>query len=314
MGNSIDVAPRYWPCADNRETDGDVDMLYTDAALGHESAINELPQEFYLHELMGIDAADDKAVEAFAREWGMPYHPVRYCDIVLESLIMLEAANRQAHDCMLHDEDFAPYRSVDAFLGDTEKAAHRLAWKERQSMQDSAERCIHNEPFGACVSLSEAAAAITFMQRASNCLIRFRGGETLLAADKTVLYSIAQCTRYPFEIYFDGLASYGNEFSSTIDGIPPFSITNAIANQLFKTAKDDTPYRRCAWCGRSFKYRRSSTTKPAKTTRKQSSSIYCCQKCYQSMKDYRKGDIKNPPDWWTPEQAEDERNKGKRKR
>lgn len=314
MNNSIDVTRRYWPCADNRETFGEVDLLYTDAALGHESAINELPQEFYLHELMDIDPADDKAIEAFAREWGMPYHPVRYCNIRLESLLMLEAANKQVHDRIFKDEEHAPYRSVDAFLGDTEEAAHHLAWKERQSMQDSTEKYIHNEPFGACVSFSEAAAALVFLQRASNCLVRFLGGEPLPVADKAVLYSMAQCTEYPFEVYFNGCANYENEFSSTIGGIPAFSITNAIANQIIETAKDSTPFRRCAWCGRSFKYRRSSTTKPAKTTRKQSSSIYCCQKCYQSMKDYRNGDIKNPPDWWTPEQAEAERNKGKRKK
>ena len=298
MENTLDVYRRYWPCADGRGTLSGVDAVYTDTALGYESALNELPQEFYLHELMDIDTCDIDKVETFTRRWGMPYHPVRYCDLGLASLLMAEAAKKGA--------------SINVPLGDTEEAAHGLAWKERQTMPEGIEKDTHSGPYGACVSLLEATYALEFMQRSVSCLMRFLSGETLRPSDKTILYSIGQCAMYSFEIYFNGDAWYGAAFSSAEDGIPPFTLTNAIANQIIETAKDRTPYRRCAWCGRSFKYRRSDISKPAKTPRKQSSSLYCCQKCYQSMKDYRAEKIKSPPDWWTPEQKQAEFNKGKR--
>lgn len=293
MTNTIDVKPRYWPRADERKMVDGVDTLCASLGFGNEPFLNNLPQEFYLHELMDIDPTSNKAVETFARKWGMPYHPTRWCNA---SLI---------YGC---GYDLG---AISELIAETEKAAKNLGKQEYKALNIESDSYIG--PSCSCLSIREASEALSFLQRLVNCLDMFLIGETPQIKDLFMLWSIQQTAACNDDLFFNG-ASYSEMFRSTRDGIPDFTITNAIANQIFETAKDDIPYRRCAWCGRNFKYRRSSTTKPAKTTRKQSSSIYCCQKCYQSMKDYRNWDIKTPPDWWTPEQAEAERSKGKRKK
>lgn len=276
MSNSIDVAPCYWPRADRREMINGIDTLCASLGFGDYPFLNSLPQEFYLHELMDIDPTSDKAVEMFSRKWGMPYHPARWCNASL--------TGGCGYDLGL----------INSFIAETEKTASI-------------------ESYDSYLSIREASEALSFLQRLVNCFDAFLAGKTPQVKDFFMLWSIQQTAACGDDVFLNG-ASYSEMFRQAWGGIPNFTITNAIANQIIATAKDATPYRRCAWCGRSFKYRRSSTTKPAKTPRKQSSSIYCCQKCYQSMKDFRNRDIKTPPSWWTPEQAEAELHKGKGKK
>ena len=87
-----------------------------------------------------------------------------------------------------------------------------------------------------------------------------------------------------------------------------FILANAVANQIASTIADEAPWKRCSWCGNYFKKKRSRTD----WGRKQSSSKYCCEKCLQKMKDFRRGRTA-PPKWWTQAQIEAEWETGKKK-
>lgn len=277
----------YWALAHRKATIYGVKCLYARGDVV--DALEQLPTEFFSHELLDCDANNDGDIEKFSQKWGLLFHPLRFGEKKPKTACDLPGGYDRVYDTMRLTDGVA-----------------REAWK-------------HGGQFGfsGIVSLEESRFALRYMQLQIKAVYACIDGSAS-EADKAIASQIDALAR-PQKLF-----APDNEYGIRRSGERPylpiawqqvdFSLINAIANQIIETEWDkSTDWKRCPWCGHYFKKRRVFSEKLTKTDRQQSNSKYCCEKCSQRMKDYRR-DKQKAPDWWTPEQAEAERNKGKRKK
>lgn len=236
-----------------------------------ESVREGLPDGFFAHELLGCDASNTDSVAGFVFEWGFPFV---FCDF------------RNDHEAWKARRD-------------TKAAAkHRgseiLRLREKSEMDDWA---FCSEPLA--ISLSEAALGIRRMQTWVELLFRCLDGEELSRDENMALLNLNRAARPNTFLQFrcPEKGSYTYEEGELIDlggQYAAYTLTNAVANQILETFKDPRPWKKCGWCGHWFKTKRAVTD----YGRKNSTSVYCCERCNGNMKDYRKGKRTTPPAWW----------------
>ena len=277
-----------WNLADSMETIDNSKCLIVSAA---SKSIDELPLEFFSHELLSCNPSDDFEILEFAKRWGLPFHPLRLASAFDPWTLLRRGA-------VCSSESYDTYRAA------CKKTDHAARFVESQDTADVVE----------IVSIEEARLSVGFMQSQVDALFASIEGRATMRQKRLVVQINATTRAHnlvtPFFIDAspvitpNGSRPYLPIESQGID----FVLANAIANQIIETCHDALEWKKCRWCGNQFKRKRSKT----KWGRTQETSIYCCDKCLQAMKDYRKDKRKNPPSWWTPEQAETERAKGKR--
>lgn len=288
----VTLVKEGWAKAEAKDTCGDIVFYRTSVdGLGY-NLQTKLPPEFFAHELVKCNPNNDEAVFEFAKTWGIPFHPLRF--------VQNEEESKRA---MLKDIETFLY---DVGIHETNQCAMYMRNFEREEYT----------PEVLCISELEAKNSIKFMQAQVDALFRCLEEEAsyldyyfVSVLDSSRRIDDAISPNYDERVHLHMTYRFGERPSQLIyPQVINFSLTNAIANQICETMKDPAEWRRCCWCGNYFKRKRSTGKKTDKAS---CNSIYCSDKCYQSMKDYRTEKIKTPPDWWTPEQAKAERNKGK---
>ena len=252
--------------------------------------LEKLPTEFFSHELLVCNPDNNDEIVEFAKQWGMLFHPLRIASAFDPfSLLRKGPVDKR--------ESYDTFRSACA---KTDHAAKLLIEEKEPS-------------FMQVVSLDEAKLAVSFMQEQTRAIFAKVEGNATMRQKRLIGQINAarriDCLISPISI--DGAAAMfangGRSYLPIEHQNVDFILANAIANQIADTALSDAEWKRCAWCGHPFKEKRARTD----WGRKQSTSIYCCDKCLQCMKDYRR-EKQKAPDWWTPEQAIAEFKKGKR--
>lgn len=291
---SITLLKEGWAKAEAKDACGDIVFYRTSTdGLGY-SLQTKLPTEFFAHELIECDTNNDEAVFEFAKTWGIPFHPLRF----VQDEEGAKQATIKGIETFLHDVGIHETNQCAMYTRDFEREEYT--------------------PEILCISELEAKNSIRFMQAQVKAL--FLCLEEEASYPDYYLVSVLDSSRriddvispnYDERISMHVTYRFGERPSQLIyPQAINFSLTNAIANQICEVIKDPAEWRRCGWCGNYFKRKRSTGKKTYKAS---CNSIYCSDRCYQRMKDYRAEKIKTPPDWWTPEQAEAERSKGERK-
>lgn len=234
---------------------------------------NDLPIEFFNHELISLNTEDSYEVACFVEEWGMPFHPTRFGSMPYESL---GSDVKDQIDAAVNETDILAELLIDPML----------------EAKECAKECI-------IISEVETLLSLLHMQRAVLAIREIivdgfsenEGYIELVNASATSAGVISIADKYQDHTKYidDGC----NMLSET-------TLTNAISNQILGTVSNSAPWQICAYCGKPFKFQRDYSPRKAKTVRKQSQTKYCCNRCSQNMKDVKRGK-RNPPDWWEGE-------------
>lgn len=212
---------------------------------------DDLPTEFFNHELMACNESDTEEVRRFIENWGMPFSPIRNDEGCLSDLGSVETL------------------SIDGIHG-TDALTETFP-----------------EKLGCIVSVKEAKATIAVLKKTvlllRECIIASKskenGEKSLIRKDGSMPYmmmgrilSAASCN--PFTIKAIVPCYRGEESNRFIPLMHIGRLTSAICNQIISTiANEELPWRKCACdgCDVLFKFQQSNAQTP------NSDAYYCCK-------------------------------------
>ena len=281
----------YWALAHRKATIYGTECFYARGDVL--DVLEQLPAEFFGHELLDCNPDSNSELEQFSKTWGLLFHPLRFLDVKIDDLTLFPEAA------------FSFRFAIDS----TDAIARKVA-------QEGGEFA-----FSGIVSLEESRLALRFLQSMAKAAFACIGSnQTAWEFDIAGCINPLARPQRLFGIYREDYTAPRNSNNGCFQYLPiecqkvEFTLANAVANQIIETHWDNsTEWKRCPWCGHYFKKRRVFSDRVTKTDRQQSNSKYCSEKCSQRIKDYRR-DKRGAPDWWTPEQAEAEKSRGKRKK
>lgn len=255
----------------------------------------DLPTEFFNHDLMDVNAKDSKSVLEFCRKWGFPYSPQRF--VHMEVTHKLKNARTRKEQ----EQGKSFFRSI--LISNFAMTA-----KQEQLYRFSSNVSI---PETYSISLEEAGFAIHNLQFVTSS-IRKGVKEGLNPSGFSYFLSPCSCSSYHSYPTPD-MVSYGAEFgaialltdsedslfspSVTSPDSPNSSgalqiwlyehlsvkgtLTSAICNQILNTMADPTEWRtcKCEGCEVVFKHRYGRGNR-----RVHNDSVYCSQKCSERQK------------------------------
>lgn len=211
---------------------------------------DELPLEFFNHELMDVDSENDKEVVLFLEKWGFMFSPLRN-----------DPKCEYAHSFLNRDaiNEFACAVNKTEELHDLDVAGELLP--NRRNRND----------FDHVISLEEAKSSIIIMQLIVSELTQFIGDENYLFRSEFFVNACASnphiaCNKKNVTVVHDN----GN--------IPGGGLlVSAICNQIIECIADENPWKKCECegCGKWFKYQHTNS----RSRSPHRDSKYCSVKC-----------------------------------
>lgn len=263
-----------------------------------EMGFDELPVEFFNHQLFDCDPHDEGSVRSFIATWGFPFLPFRnmYADTtswhyldrgriarairrtsaVRDFALVLgnkyyddeyrhDYADASAEELEEYGEEYWVYRPLPVY---GESIPDEAEWEHYKGLYST-------DNIGICdaISLDEAALTLAMLQEAVRSIMdSVRNGSAIHARH---LDTVNMGSSYQRLLHWDGA------YSGARTRWQHYSmLTSAICNQVIDAFADEAPWRDCACEGCSVTFKRKQSRAYAPT----SDSIYCCVACEERQK------------------------------
>lgn len=209
---------------------------------------DELPVEFFNHELMDVDSKNETEVVSFLEKWGFLFSPLRNDPECKQSASLLNVNAIK---------EFASAVNKTEELHDLDIAGELLPNRRNRNNFDHV------------ISLEEAKSSIIIMQLIVSELMQLIEDDEYWWRGE---FFVNACASNPY-IACDRKNRSGIYDNGNIPGSG--LLVSAICNQIIKTISDETPWRKCECegCGRWFKHQNTTSKTPHRD------SGYCSKKC-----------------------------------
>ena len=278
------IGEEYGPVLEDRPIYGFAIKELSDfSILDNHITADDLPVEFFNHQLLEYDTSSEEDLIRFISEWGMPYSPQRnskYCLVPWGteiSSISATGINETRHlELAFTKTDVGKDRlfreKVDAGEIDIDNYESELMKLDEKTCRDTR---------GHVISIAEASVTLFVLQQASRMLteIAFTVNWSSDELDQVIGTLMAgSCNPLVLKpsVYW-----YYSSMSDLDIGLSSRGmLTSAICNQMLEAVADEAPWRKCQCegCGKVFKRKQSKSNNP------DSDSIYCCDKCMERQK------------------------------
>ena len=278
------IGEQYAPVRNDRKIRGfrlkDQNWFVSDNHL----TADDLPTEFFNHQLLEYDHSDEEDLMAFISTWGMPYSPQR------NSKFCLAAWGSEVFDTSVLG--ISETRHLELALTETDpnvKASLRndISGKVAMGIDILADNIIRTETRacidtrGDVISVNEASTTLYVLQQASRLLTSIASSGSWISSQiDQVIGTLMAGSCHPMTLK-SGTYWYHSSMNDLDLGLSSHGLlTSAVCNQMIAAVADKAPWRecQCEGCNRIFKRKQSKSGNP------DSNSIYCCDACMERQK------------------------------
>lgn len=267
----IRAEKRSWPLCDGGITlDNGITFLRHRATL--QTVRNDLPFEFFSHQLMSVDPLDNDSILAFAEEYGIMQHPRRFDSDFAARNVTARPTRFGIDSCGC--ECFV----LECISG--ELAASEFSRQYNPAKDGFTAQMDNIDSISAALDRA-IWAGVPSGRFYRTSLMEMRLAIADLQCSVSQLFDCLSGKRNDWP--YAELVNAGSDNAQCVlskHDLPVLgSLTNEICNQIIESVADERPWKTCACegCGRLFK-RHQGKRKP-KTEKNPSDSVYCCKAC-----------------------------------
>ncbi len=243
---------------------------------------DDLPTEFFNHQLLEYDPQDQDSLIQFINDWGMPFSPQRNAKFCLKDWGII---------WQLTETGIAETWNLEEALTETDLDTDGILMKMIENGELTQENALDKimevnskacfDTIGNVISLMEASVTLYVLQETVRILTQVERSGSWAADDIDRVLGVLNAGSRNEKIalpatywYYSEMSNLNTELSSR------GNLTPAICNQILACIADEAEWRECACegCGKLFKRKQSSSSNP------DSDSIYCCDKCMERQK------------------------------